>query len=89
MEEEEIRPKMSVDEAAMVIGKNSQYIRYGLRAKRLDYGSAVKIGVKNWTYHIAPEKLCQCEGITMEEARRRIEAYKARTKRRKENVVLN
>jgi len=89
VEEEEIVPKMSVAEAAMVIGKDSQYIRYGLRAQRLNYGSAVKIGARNWTYHIAPEKLCQCEGITMEEARRRIEAYKARVKRRKENVVHN
>ena len=40
------------DIAAKYIGKNTQYVRIGLRLGRLPFGTAVQN--KNWSYHISP-----------------------------------
>lgn len=49
--------KISVEEAAKRMGKNPQYVRYGLQQGRLPFGSAVKTGEKNWDYQISEDAL--------------------------------
>jgi len=47
---------MSVKEAAMLLGKNEQYIRIGLQQGRLPFGTAVKTS-SCWDYHISRAKV--------------------------------
>lgn len=58
--------KITPDQAAMVMGCSSQFIRVGLQRKLLDIGDAVKMSSK-WTYNISPAKLAARQGITVEQ----------------------
>lgn len=44
--------KISVTEAARMIGASPEYVRYGLRTKQLPIGSAVQMSSR-WTYNIS------------------------------------
>lgn len=46
--------KMSVKEAASLMGKSIQFVRIGLQDGRFPFGSAVKLSSR-WSYHISPE----------------------------------
>lgn len=48
--------KMTVKEAAAVLGVSEQFIRIGLQTGRLPIGYAVKMSSR-WTYYIDPDKL--------------------------------
>lgn len=46
--------KISVTEAARMIGASPEYVRYGLRTKQLPIGSAVQMSTR-WTYNVQLE----------------------------------
>lgn len=47
--------KLSIEEAALVMGKSKQFVRVGLQRGLLPFGTAVKMSSK-WTYYISPAK---------------------------------
>lgn len=63
--------KISVEDAAAIMGCGQQFIRVGLQRGQLDIGDAVKMSGR-WTYNISPAKLARRQGITVEELHRRI-----------------
>ena len=58
--------KITPDQAAMVMGCSSQFIRIGLQRGLLNIGDAVKMSSK-WTYNISPAKLAERQGISMDQ----------------------
>ncbi|MBR3187663.1 MAG: hypothetical protein IKF59_06465 [Lachnospiraceae bacterium] len=63
--------RITIDQAARLMGCSPQFIRIGLQRRLLDIGDAVKMSTK-WTYNISPAKLAQRQGISVEELFRRI-----------------
>jgi len=53
--------KISVKDAAAILGKSQQYVRVGLQRERLPIGTAVKMSSR-WTYHISPKLLKEYVG---------------------------
>lgn len=49
--------KITVAEAAKIMGKSQQFIRIGLQQGKLPIGTAVKTCKKNWNYYISPKLL--------------------------------
>ena len=47
--------RISVEEAALLTGASPQFIRMGLRQKRLPWGYAVQTSPRRWTYYITRE----------------------------------
>lgn len=45
--------KLSVKEAALLMGKSVEFVRVGLQNGRFPFGSAVKLSSR-WCYHISP-----------------------------------
>jgi hypothetical protein len=58
--------KITPDQAAMVMGCSSQFVRIGLQRGLLNIGDAVKMSSK-WTYNISPAKLAERQGISMDQ----------------------
>ena len=58
--------KITPDQAAMVMGCSSQFVRIGLQRGILNIGEAVKLSSK-WTYNISPAKLAARQGISMDQ----------------------
>ena len=58
--------KITPDQAAMVMGCSSQFVRIGLQRGLLNIGDAVKMSSK-WTYNISPAKLAARQGISMDQ----------------------
>lgn len=54
---------MSVEEAAKLLGKPSQFVRIGLQQERLPFGVAVKMPGGRWSYLIVDSKLKEYLGI--------------------------
>lgn len=46
--------KLSVKEAASLMGKSIEFVRAGLRDGRFSFGTAVKLSSR-WSYHISPK----------------------------------
>ena len=63
--------KITVADAASIMGCSEQFVRIGLQRKLLDIGDAVKMS-RRWTYNISPAKLAARQGITVEELYRRL-----------------
>lgn len=63
--------KITVADAASIMGCSQQYIRIGLQRRLLDIGDAVKMS-RRWTYNISPAKLAARQGMTVEELYRRL-----------------
>lgn len=60
--------RVTVENAAKLLGVSPQFIRIGLQRGRLPIGTAVKMSSK-WTYHISPERLRKyIEGEQQDEA---------------------
>lgn len=55
--------KMSVIEAARIIGKNPSFIRVGLQRNLLPFGTAIKVSNKRYNYHICPNKFYEYLGV--------------------------
>lgn len=49
-----MKKKISIKEAASLMGKSVQFVRIGLQRKAFNFGSAVKLSSR-WSYHISPE----------------------------------
>lgn len=49
-----MKKKLSVKEAATLMGKSVQFVRIGLQRGAFNFGSAVKLSSR-WSYHISPE----------------------------------
>lgn len=54
--------KMSVKNAAQLMGVSEQFIRIGLQNNRFPFGSAVKKSSR-WTYHISPMAFYRYMGL--------------------------
>lgn len=65
--------KISIKDAAKVMGCSEQFVRIGLQRGLIDIGTAVKMSTR-WTYNIVPERLAARQLITVEELKRRISA---------------
>ena len=50
---EKMPTKVSVADAARIMGVHARYIHMGLQYKRLPFGSAVQNPGGRWSYHIA------------------------------------
>lgn len=63
--------RVSVAAAALLLGKPAQYVRHGLRTRRLPIGSATSsvgaTGKERWTYHVSPGLLAWYSGATAEQ----------------------
>ena len=55
--------KMTVEEAAVLMGVSKQFIRIGLQTGKLPFGSAIRISGKKYTYYISPSKFTEFTGI--------------------------
>ena len=49
-----MKRKLSVKEAATLMGKSIQFVRICLQRGAFNFGSAVKLSSR-WSYHISPE----------------------------------
>ncbi|KXB60585.1 hypothetical protein [Lachnoanaerobaculum saburreum] len=54
--------RISVEQAAKLLGASPQFVRIGLRQGILDFGMAVKMS-KHWTYVITKQKFEASTGI--------------------------
>ena len=52
-----------IKEASQLMGKSEQFIRVGLRNKRLPFGVAVQLSTQ-WTYYISPKLFYEYIGYT-------------------------
>lgn len=57
--------KMTIKEAASLMGKSIEFVRAGLRDGRFPFGSAVKLSSR-WSYHISPKLFYEYVGIKKE-----------------------
>jgi len=63
--------RVSVIEAAAILGASPQYVRIGLQQGALKIGSAVKMS-SSWTYNIQADKLSEAVGHDVEDELRRL-----------------
>ncbi len=59
---------VSVAKAAAIMGKSEQFVRRGLIAGILPFGTAVK-GKSKYSYHISPKLFMDYTGCTVEKLR--------------------
>lgn len=57
--------KMTVKQAAELMGVSPQFIRVALQQKELPFGAAVKVGKERYTYYISPKKFTEYTGIKL------------------------
>lgn len=55
--------KLTVQEAARLMGKSEMFIRIGLQRNILPFGYAVKTGKERWSYFISRQKFREATGI--------------------------
>lgn len=58
--------RISVEEAAKLMGVSKQFIRVGLQNGSLPFGKAVKITGDKYTYYISPKRFNEFTGMTVE-----------------------
>lgn len=58
--------RLSVEEAAKILGTNAQFIRIGLQQGVFPWGYAVKTS-RHYTYFILPKKFEEYTGIQLKE----------------------
>lgn len=59
------RNRISVEQAAKLLGASPQFIRIGLQQGKLDFGMAVKMS-RYWTYVITKQKFEEKTGIKVD-----------------------
>ncbi len=57
--------KITVQQAADLMGVSPQFIRVALQQKELPFGAAVKVGKERYTYYISPKKFTEYTGIKL------------------------
>ena len=73
--------------AAAVMGKSEDFIRWGLRQRRLPIGDAVQMSEHRWSYYISSKLLSDYTGITVLTLDRMAEQYRQKVRRRKHDSV--
>ena len=68
--------KITVSDAASIMGCSEQFIRIGLQRGRLDIGDAVQMS-NRWTYNISPARLAARQGMTVQELENEIRKRRA------------
>ena len=63
MEMKNISPRV----AAAFMGKSVQFVRCGLRAGKLPFGTATRVTGKNYSYHISPKLFMDYMRCTLED----------------------
>lgn len=66
--------RISVDEAAKIMGKPPMFVRMGLRNGALDIGTAIQGKKGRWSYHVSPKKLREYVGDWEEDSDMKEEA---------------
>lgn len=56
--------KISIKEAAELMGKSQQFIRVGLQRGLLPFGVAIQISNKKYSYYISPKKFYEYVGYS-------------------------
>ena len=59
--------KMSIAEAARLMGVSPQYVRVGLQRGILPWGYAVQVASNRYTYFISRQKFTEATGISVGE----------------------
>ena len=59
--------KISIKEAAALMGVSEQYIRIGLQRGILPIGCAMKMTGNRYTYYISPKRFTEYTGIVISE----------------------
>lgn len=65
--------KITVNQAASLMGKCPMFVRIGLQRKLLDIGEAQQLTGRRYTYAISPGKLASWLGITVDELSRKVQ----------------
>ena len=55
--------KVSIEEAASLMGVSQQYVRIGIQQGILPFGVAVRVGGGRYTYYISPKQFTEFTGI--------------------------
>lgn len=58
--------KMSIAEAARLMGVSPQYVRVGIQRGILTFGYAVQVASKRYTYFISRQKFTEETGIVLQ-----------------------
>lgn len=66
-----MRKKISVDEAAKLMNKSSQFVRVGLQQNVLPIGAAVR-NKGRYSYYISPDRLREFLGMSERDFKREI-----------------
>ena len=56
--------KITIQEAAKIMGKSQQFVRMGLQQKTLPFGAAVKMSGEKFSYSISPKRFYEFVGET-------------------------
>jgi hypothetical protein len=56
------KKKITVEEAASLMGKSKMFVRIGLRNKTLPFGFAVMMESGRWSYYINPKQFYEYIG---------------------------
>lgn len=57
--------KIHVAVAAKLLGKSTDFVRWGLRKERYPFGIAVSKKGKIWSYHISPVLFAEYTGLSL------------------------
>lgn len=55
--------KLTIEEAADLMGVSRQYVRVGLQKGVFPWGYAVKVSANRYTYFISRQKFCEALGL--------------------------
>lgn len=77
------RTDISVEEAAEIMQKDSQYIRYGLRNGALPFGSAVQKPDGRYSYDIAFSAFCEYRREPEEKIHKKVELIRKEKERKR------
>ena len=57
--------KLTVEEAAELMGVSQQFVRVGLQQGILNFGYAIKVSKNRYTYFISRQKFTEATGIVL------------------------
>ena len=82
------RKDISIEEAAQIMKKEAEYIRYGLQQERLKFGSAVQKPNGRWSYNIVFKVFCEYMGETEEEVHKQVKKIREKEEEKKQCIYL-
>ena len=57
--------KITVKEAAQILGTSEMFVRIGLQRGKLPIGTAIKLNGNRYTYYINPKQLAEYSGAEL------------------------